>query len=34
MKFEWENNKKASVAIKLAVVFLLMLGIYQFFLIK
>ena len=32
MKFEWENNKTASLVITIAVVLLLLLGIYQFFL--
>ena len=34
MKFEWENNKTASTAIKIAVVVLLVLGILQVFLTK
>jgi len=34
MKFEWENNKTASAAIKIAVVVLLALGILQVFLTK
>ena len=34
MKFEWENNKTASTAIKIAVLLLLVLGIVQVFLIK
>lgn len=34
MKFEWENNKTASTAIKIAVVVLLILGILQVFLTK
>ena len=34
MKFEWENNKKASTAIKIAVLLLLVLGILQVFLTK
>ena len=34
MKFEWENNKTASTAIKIAVVALLALGILQVFLTK
>lgn len=32
MKFEWENNKVASAAIKIAVLLILLLGIYKFFL--
>ena len=34
MKFEWENNKTASTAIKIAVLLLLVLGILRVFLIK
>ena len=34
MKFEWENNKTASTAIKISVVVLLVLGILQVFLTK
>ncbi len=34
MKFEWENNKTASTAIKIAVLLLLVLGIIQVFLTK
>jgi hypothetical protein len=34
MKFEWENNKTASNAIKIAVLLLLVLGILQVFLTK
>lgn len=34
MKLQWENNKTASLVIKVAVILLLLLGIYQFFLTK
>ena len=34
MKFEWENNKTASTAIKIAALLILVLGIVQVFLIK
>lgn len=34
MKLEWENNKKASLFIGAAVIFLFLLGIYQIFLTK
>jgi hypothetical protein len=34
MKFEWENNKTATAAIKITVLFILILGIFQVFLIK
>jgi hypothetical protein len=34
MKLEWENNKKAKIAILISVVALFILGIYQTFLTK